>query len=137
MTKTNRPKFLLGVNLQKLRTYLDEEGGNGWSIFASNKFTEMGFDLRQLPVRIHESDRSDPKKTIFTATGVADKLEGIWNLQFLMYLASAMEVKYEGYLGRGFQARAITRALKPALDKMINDEKGGKQNGHGRNGKQS
>ena len=38
-----RPEFLEGVDLKKLRAYLDEDGGDGWTIWKPEKFTEMGF----------------------------------------------------------------------------------------------
>jgi hypothetical protein len=117
-----RPKFLAGVDLKKLRKYLIESRGDGWRIWSPEKFTDMGFDLRELPVEKHESGVG--KWELTTPEGTHEAVTGVWNLAFLQRLAAQCEVEYTSYMGRGFQARSIRDAVRPAIDKLIGTENG-------------
>jgi hypothetical protein len=119
-----RPTFLAGVDLKKLREYIIEDGGDGWTIWSPQKFTEMGFKADDLPVENHQS--GEGKWGITHEGKDVESVTGIWNLSFLTRLAGVMGVEYQPYRGRGFQARAIRDALLPVLDEMISAEKGKK-----------
>jgi hypothetical protein len=114
-----RPEFLRDVDLTKLRKFLIEDGGNGWAIWNPERFTEMGFDLRFLPIQKHESGTG---KWEITHEGKVFSPTGVWNLAFLNLLAARMEVEYPSYIGRDFQALAIRDAMLPVLDKLISAE---------------
>ncbi len=63
----------------------------------------------------HESDTSDPKTTIFTKSGVAKSLTGVYNLDFLWALAAIVGAdtnKASSMMGRGFQAQCLCEALE-------------------------
>jgi hypothetical protein len=120
-----RPKFLSGVDLKMLREHLVKYGGDGWTIWSPEKFTEMGFDLRELPIEKHESGTG---KHQITKDGEEVSPIGVWNLQFLQRLAHRMDVNYASFIGRGFQARAITEAVLPKLDALIKSEENDAKN---------
>lgn len=84
--------------------------GDGHTIFGPEFY--KGFDVSHL-VRNHASGDT-PKSTIFdTQTGEPMKeLMGVYNLQFLYWLASEAGVSYREAFGRGTQARNIVEALE-------------------------
>lgn len=117
MSKTKtKPVFDLRSALNKVDTAILRSCVNlcdGHTIFAPAAFTDLGFpqDLIDRFTTVHTSDTSNPKATIFTPTGVADSLKGVYGLSFLYGVAGALGVQYEGKLGRGSQAHAIQFAL--------------------------
>ena len=114
--------LLKNVNLVKLREYLNESGGDGWSIWEPAKFTKMGFKLKDLPVYKHKSDKRDIKSTIFRSDGTVGDLTGVYNLRMLSLLAGAFNVEYMSANGRGTEARRITEAVLPKLEELISQE---------------
>jgi hypothetical protein len=107
---------LENVNKEQLITYLKEDGDDGWTIWDPSKFTEMGFELADLPVQAHESDTSDPKSTIFKDGKIVKKLVGVYNLTFLHRLAIAVGADTStGKFGRGSQARELTGRILEVL----------------------
>jgi hypothetical protein len=119
--KRPRPAFLKDVDLNKLHEWLEENGGDGWTIFGPQEFTPMGFKADDLPFRVHAS--GEGKYAITKADGTIGDCPGIWNLSFLIKLASELDVKFQSYMGRGFQAREVTRNVKPVIEQMILTEK--------------
>jgi hypothetical protein len=112
-------KMLRNVNKSKLTAYLNKSGSDGWTIWLPSKFTDMGFDLADLPVRKHKSDTSDPKSTIFNNGEVVKELEGVYNLTFLRKLADAVGADTDtGMLGRGSDARVLTQRIQEALKQL-------------------
>ena len=85
--------------------------GDGHAIFYS-KFYESLFDVSHL-VRNHASG-NEPKYTIYdTETGEPmTELMGVYNLDFLYWLAKETGVTYREAFGRGTQARNIVEALE-------------------------
>ena len=70
-----------------------------------------GFNVSHL-VEVHESDFSSPKTVIFGADGEAMKeSKGVYNLEFLYWVAQKSGVKFRDSFGRGTQARNIVDAL--------------------------
>jgi hypothetical protein len=122
MKLSTRPKWLEGVDLKKLRKHVDEDGGDGWSIWKPEYFTKMGFKADDLPTEKHESGEGKHAITNSETGQIAD-VTGVWNLTFMTVLAGHLGVKYAGYMGRGFQARAIRDVVLPALDSIISTEK--------------
>ena len=116
-----RPQFLDGVDLKKLRKYVIEDGGDGWSIWHPDKFTTMGFKADDLPVATYTT--GEGKWEITSPEGEHKDTTGVWNLQMMRNLAAAVKVEYPSYMGRGFQARAIRDVVLPVIDKLISTEK--------------
>lgn len=88
---------------------------DGHSIFSRDQFLDHGVPEGGIDNFIDEF-KSDgtPMGTIFDSkTGKAkDSMVGISGLDFLIKIAGALDVKYEDFIGRGFQARAIKKALR-------------------------
>lgn len=113
-------KMLRNVNKSKLTSFLNKNGSDGWTIWMPSKFTDMGFDLADLPVHKHKSDTRDPKSTIFGDNGeVLKSLEGVYNLTFLRRLADAVGASTDtGMMGRGSDARVLTQRIQEALKQV-------------------
>jgi hypothetical protein len=105
------------INKKQLLDYLKEDGGDGWTIWLPSKFTDMGFDLKDLPVQTFRSDNSDPKLTITKDGKIVNKLTGIYNLSFLYKLAASVgaDTKIAAF-GRGTQARTLTERILSKLE---------------------
>ena len=116
-TKVKKPN-LSKVDQSKLLSFLHKDGGDGWTIWKVSKFTDMGFRKEDLPVRVHKSDTRDPKSTIFGKKGeVIEKLEGVYGLTFLYWLAGAYGVDSSNdMMGRGSQARVVTDRILGKLE---------------------
>lgn len=109
--------FLQHVNKVRLINYLEESGGDGWSINDPSYYTDIGFKLEDLPVQTYKSNTSDPKSTLFDNEGkVLKQLKGVYNLTFLRKLAREIGAESNtGMLGRGFEAQALTRNIRKVL----------------------
>jgi hypothetical protein len=109
------------VDKGKLVAFLHENGSDGWTIWATSKFTDMGFTKKDLPVHTYRSDTSNPKSTIYGDDGnVLEKVEGVYNLTFLRRLAEAVGASTDtGMLGRGSDARILTTRILEQL--KVND----------------
>jgi hypothetical protein len=111
----NTRKKLDGVDLGKLREFVVEYGGDGWTIWKPGKFTEMGFKADDLPVEMHQVTNFE--------TGEVGDVTGVWNLNMMFRFAGIFNAEFAAYTGRGFQARAIRDAVLPKLDQLISTEK--------------
>jgi hypothetical protein len=93
--------------------------GDGHSILAPDYYTELGVPplfLKGLEKTIKSNFR-DHKQTIYKDGEALKSVKGIWNLDFLYKVASALDVEHEAMskYGRGSQARVICTALREAL----------------------
>ena len=86
---------------------------DGHTVFKPEAFTDAG-----LPVEVvehltseHHSDGS-PKGTIFVDGQAVESLKGVYGLDVLRFLASALDLEYRDAIGRGFQAQNIHAALR-------------------------
>jgi hypothetical protein len=86
---------------------------DGHTIFAPEAFLADGLprEIVDHVTRSHGSDGS-PKGTIFVEGQPVKELAGVYGLDLLKFLASALAVPYERKLGRGSQAQAIQSALR-------------------------
>lgn len=117
--KEKTTPMLRNVDLTKLHAFLDEDGGDGWTIWDPSLFTDMGFDISDLPVREYKSDTRDPKSTITKNGKVVKRLTGVYGLSLLRKLAMAVGASTDtGMMGRGSEARALTTNIKAALGKQ-------------------
>ena len=72
----------------------------------------VGFDVDKI-TETHKSDFSNPKSTIFTNGVPVEKLEAVYNLDFLRMIVHQLGLECnENYMGRGFQAHEYCRELR-------------------------
>jgi len=92
--------------------------GDGHTIFSPDFFAPFFTEADLAPItRTYESDGS-PKGSIFNSDGeVISEVKGVYNLDFLYWLADRVGVAHDGglFFGRGSQASAIVEALRKAL----------------------
>ena len=86
---------------------------DGHTIFKPEAFIKAGLPDGVVDhlTREYRSDTSDPKSTLFVDGQVVKSLTGVYGLQMLRFLASALDVEYRAALGRGFEAQNILAAL--------------------------
>ncbi|MGB0766268.1 MAG: hypothetical protein ACPGYV_01005 [Phycisphaeraceae bacterium] len=89
---------------------------DGHGIIDPRKLIETGLD-EQAVSYFTETLKSDgtPKGTIFVDGQPVDSLEGVYGLRLLEAIASALDVTYPSFMGRGYQARAIQETLRAHL----------------------
>lgn len=101
------------ITKQLVRDALKEEiiYPSGHDIMPSNYY-EKYFDVSHL-VHTFKSDGTH-KGTIFVNGEPVDELKGVYNLNFVDWLAGMIGLTYRdygSYGGRGFQAQAIVRSI--------------------------
>lgn len=86
---------------------------DGHTIFKPEAFTNDGLpeDVVSYITHTYKSNGS-PKGTIFVAGEAVKELKGVYGLDLLRLLASALNVTYQSAMGRGFEARNIQHALQ-------------------------
>ena len=112
---TDKVRVVKRLSVEQLRAAVDLIGGDGHTIFDPEAFVaKCGWQKEDIKpfITLYKSDLTDTKETIFTPDGVAKQLEGVYGLSMLKSCAGALNVEYEGALGRGFEARNITAALR-------------------------
>jgi hypothetical protein len=93
---------------------------DGHTIFKPEAFTDAGLppEITQLFTRNYKSDGS-PKGTIFAKGQPVKELAGVYGLDLLRFIASALGVEYRQAMGRGFEAQNIQLALRQHLTPLI------------------
>jgi hypothetical protein len=93
---------------------------DGHTIFKPEAFTEAGLpaEVTGLFTRKYKSDGS-PKGTIFVNGQPVKELTGVYGLDLLRFIASALDVEYRQAIGRGFEAQNIQTALRQHLTPLI------------------
>lgn len=120
------------TNIERLRQALADGTitGDGHTIFAPSHYAPhfSEDELRKVNlIRTLQSDYSDPKSTIYDNDGNPVKeLEGVYNLNFLYWLAGSLGVEHDAltYNGRGSQATALVRAIVSFVE-VAREEDGG------------
>jgi len=86
---------------------------DGHTIFKPEAFTDIGLpaEVTQLFTSTYKSDGS-PKGTIFVNGQPVEELAGVYGLDLLRFIASALNVEYRSAMGRGFEAQNIQLALR-------------------------
>lgn len=86
---------------------------DGHSILKPQAFIEAGLP-QEVVNHLTRTYRSDgtPKGTIFVNGRPVQELAGVYGLDLLRFLASALEVEYQSAMGRGFEAQNIQVALQ-------------------------
>lgn len=84
--------------------------GDGHGLVGPEFFE--GFDVTSI-TKTHKSDFSNPKYTIFTDGVPVEKMEAVYNLDFLRMIVHELGLECnEHYMGRGFQAQEYQRVLE-------------------------
>jgi acyl CoA:acetate/3-ketoacid CoA transferase len=85
---------------------------DGHGILKPEAFVDAGLPAAVIHhlTRTYKSDGS-PKGTIFVQGEPVKELSGVYGLDMLRFLASALGVEYAPALGRGLEARRIQAAL--------------------------
>ncbi len=86
---------------------------DGHSVLKPDAFTEAGLpaEVVEHVTREYRSDGT-PKGTLFVNGRAVESLTGVYGLDLLRFLASALGVEYRPALGRGFEATNIVSALR-------------------------
>jgi acyl CoA:acetate/3-ketoacid CoA transferase len=86
---------------------------DGHSIMKPEAFTDAGLPAEVVKHLTHtyKSDGS-PKGTIFVKGKPVKELSGVYGLDMLRFIASALGVEYRQAMGRGFEAQNIQIALR-------------------------
>lgn len=89
---------------------------DGHGIIAPRKLIEAGLaeDAVSYFTETLKSDGTH-KGTIFVEGKPVKSLDGVYGLRLLEAIASALDVTYLSFMGRGYQARAIQAALRVHL----------------------
>ena len=93
---------------------------DGHTILKPEAFTDVGLppEITLLFTRTYKSDGS-PKGTIFVKGQPVKTLAGVYGLDLLRFIASALGVEYRQAMGRGFEAQNIQIALRQRLTPLI------------------
>lgn len=98
---------------KKILTLLDEIGGDGHTIFKASILKGFPKALRDRFTKEHTSDpESGPKSTLFAKGRAMEKIKGVYGLTVLQWICHDLDIPYDSYSGRGFQARELTRVIR-------------------------
>ncbi|HEY8684787.1 MAG TPA: hypothetical protein VIO57_04195 [Chloroflexota bacterium] len=95
---------------------------DGHTIFKPQAFLDAGLpnEIVEHVTRKHGSDGS-PKGTIFVDGQPVTALTGVYGLDLLRFLATALNVEYRSAIGRGFEAQNIQSALHAHFKDRISE----------------
>ena len=113
MSKSRYPKVLELIRTCSPEVILKVAARcDGHSIFKPEAFSEAGLpnEVVEYITHTYKSDGS-PKGTIFVDGQPVKELKGVYGLDLLRLLASALNVTYRRAIGRGFEAQLIQQAL--------------------------
>jgi len=116
--KPHRPdkyKLLKALSEKQIMAALEFIGGDGHTIFPMEHLVKMCHWPKETAEAVCHKYSSDgsAKGSIFKDNGeMLESCKGWYSLDVLYALASSLDVKFEGCLGRGFQARAIDSAIR-------------------------
>lgn len=104
----------------------DQLAYDGWSIFATSHFTEMGFDEKFLKPMIHRHPSLGGKHNLFDNDGkFVDYIDGIYYLTFLEKVAKTLNPEfYTKKMGRGFRAGECLEEIDRCLKKPVSLSEG-------------
>jgi hypothetical protein len=108
----NRVEALQQMTNDQILTCVDLCDGH--TIFRASAFTDRGLPKSAVDAfaKAYLSDGTAKGSIIDLETGaIATSMQGIYGLDFLRHVAKILCVEYEDKMGRGFQARAIQKAI--------------------------
>lgn len=103
--------------LSDVRAVLEVAGDDGHSLLPPEALIEAGASptLARGFATTYKSDGT-PKGTIFDPQGnIVESMQAVYSLALLQGVALRLDLRWEGKLGRGFEARAVSDALRAWL----------------------
>lgn len=117
--QTVKPARFTFEQRDAIRVLLDKIGDDGHTIWAETIFDHFLTDalgFRERFARIYTSDGS-PKGSIYDGEGrILPGIKGVYGLHVLRALACDLGAGESSALGRGFEARELTRGINAKLD---------------------
>jgi hypothetical protein len=121
--KSGRPKpgWAEALPKETILKALDYINGDGHSLYAPVAFTELGIprNIVRHYTRVYSSDIRNPKEMMFDQRGrFVSHMKGIYGLDILRALANDLNAPDSSALGRGFEARELTKNIKDKLNEV-------------------
>ena len=107
-------RLQLPEHKEAIQEIVDKIGDDGHGLFKPSLFEKVPEEWLKDSVRAFESDGTG-KGSIFRDGKVLNKVTGIYSLDILGRVVNDLHLKAESMMGRGFQARAYTKAIREAL----------------------
>lgn len=95
--------------------------GDGHTLFDPEAFRNAGMPeyIVDYFTAVHATDLSSPQGVMFDSKGnLVPYIEGIYGLEMLRSMASSLGAKASSALGRGFEARELTKNIEEHLKTM-------------------
>jgi hypothetical protein len=105
------PKEVIGEVLKVIE-------GDGHTLFSSKAFLDAGLPVDVVThfTHVHATDLSDPKGVMTDNDGnLVSHLEGVYGLELLRGLGKSLGAATSKALGRGFEARELTKNIEQLL----------------------
>jgi hypothetical protein len=114
------PRHYTDKEYQELVDALQENSeklldGDGWTLVSAKYYLDLGVPETFVCPYWGWNESGEGKHAIFVDGEVVKGVYGIHNLEWLFGIARVLDVKYDSYGGRGFQARELCEAIKGAL----------------------
>lgn len=125
--KPHRPdkyKLLKALSEKQVMAAVDFIAGDGHTIFPMEHLVKKCHWPKETAEAVCQEYTSDgsAKGSIFKDDGeVIESCKGWYSLDVMYALATALDVKYEGCMGRGFQARAIDTAIRKHFNQEVKE----------------
>lgn len=117
----NKVRTLVSALIKARGTDDDVIIGDGHSIYAPERYSNIGISDEYIPVRLHKSDSQHPRTTLTRTDGTQGDIEGVYHLEFLQLVANtigANQSESSSKMGRGFRAHALCDEIWAAIDAM-------------------
>ena len=116
------PRHYTDKEYQELVDALQENSeklldGDGWTLMSAKYYLDLGVPETFVCPYWRWNESGEGKHAIFVDGEGVEGVYGIHNLEWLFGIARVLDVKYDSYGGRGFQARALCEAIEDALPK--------------------
>ena len=109
----------MSIDKKVILDLLEEIGGDGHTLWDADAgfFKEMPKDFMESVTQVHKSDGT-PKGSIWSDGQLVEDMHAVYGLYLLWKLAKEVGANLDrphGLMGRGFQARALTEAIREKL----------------------
>ena len=116
------PRHYTDKEYQELVDALQENSeklldGDGWTLMSAKYYLDLGVPETFVCPYWRWNESGEGKHAIFVDGEGVEGVYGIHNLEWLFGIARVLDVKYDSYGGRGFQARALCEAIGDVLPK--------------------
>ena len=109
----------MSIDKKVILDLLEEIGGDGHTLWDADAgfFKDMPKDFMESVTQVHKSDGT-AKGSIWGNEGMVPEMHAVYGLDLLWKLAKEVGANLDrphGLMGRGFQARALTEAIREKL----------------------